>query len=173
MKNQFVDMPKKEDRDLIDDEYIDCIFGLIRHEKISEMEKYVQHGDVTCLEHSLCVSYRSYQVCKRLGFDYRSAARGGLLHDFFLYDWHGKKQYKGFHGFKHAKVALDNACMYFELNEKEKDIIRKHMWPLNLTLPKHRESYVVMIIDKYCALLETTNIGRRDITDSLRMLITY
>lgn len=164
---------KKEYRKPIDGEYLDCIFYLIQHEKIIELEKYVQHGDVTCLEHSLCVSYRSYQVCKRLGFDYRAAARGGLLHDFFLYDWHGEKPYKGFHGFKHAMIALNNACMYFELNDKEKDIIRKHMWPLNLTLPKYKESYVVMLMDKYCALLETTNIGRRDIIDALNRLISY
>ena len=76
-----------ENLDQIDNEYFNCIRDLISHTKVEELLEYVHHGDVSVLEHSLHVSYRSYQLCKSLGFDYRAAARGGLLHDFFLYDW--------------------------------------------------------------------------------------
>ena len=34
------------------------------------------------------------------------------------------------------------------------DIIVKHMWPLTVTLPKYRESYIVTLADKYCATSE-------------------
>jgi uncharacterized protein len=44
------------------------------------------------------------------------------------------------------------------MNNIEKDIIEKHMWPLTLRLPRYKESYVVLMVDKYCALTETLNL---------------
>jgi len=138
-------------------EYEECVRDLIQHEIVLSMRDFIQHGNTSCLEHSLYVSYSSYLICKRLGFDYRSAARGGLLHDFFLYDWHGEKPYKGLHGFIHANIALQNANKYFNLNEREKDIIQKHMWPLTIRLPRYKEAFVVSLADKYCATAEIAN----------------
>ena len=35
-------------------------------------------------------------------------------------------------------------------------MIEKHMFPLNITaLPKYRETLVIVLVDKYCGLLET------------------
>lgn len=140
-------------------EYESCIRDLIQHEMIRSMRNFVQHGGVNCLEHSLYVSYTSYMICRRLGFDYSSAARGGLLHDFFLYDWHIRKPYKGLHGFAHPDIALQNANKYFNLNDREKDIIQKHMWPLTLRLPGCKEAFVVLLADKYCASIEGIKPG--------------
>ncbi|MGN0588495.1 MAG: hypothetical protein ACI4KO_03080, partial [Ruminiclostridium sp.] len=54
-----------------------------------------------------------------------------------------------------------NAVRNFRLNKKELDIIRTHMWPLTLRkLPKHRESWLVCIVDKYCSILETLKINK-------------
>lgn len=139
------------------EDYKKCISELIQHEKVESMKNFIQHGDITCLQHSLTVSYYSYHICRVLGFDYNSAARGGLLHDFFLYDWHDKKPEEGLHGFVHPQIALKNAKKHFKLNELEKDIIQKHMWPLTLRFPKYKEAYVVSFVDKYCAALETFN----------------
>lgn len=125
------------------------------------MKNFMQHGDINCLEHSLYVSYTSYLICRWLRFDYRSAARGGLLHDFFLYDWHITKPYRGLHGFIHPHIALENANKYFRMNEVEKDIIQKHMWPLTMSLPKYKEAFVVMLADKYCTLMEVINVRSR------------
>lgn len=137
-----------------DEEYEKCINDLIYHESVLSMENYIQHSDVSCLEHCIQVSYNSYRICKKLGFDYRSAARGGLLHDLFLYDWHVTKPKEGLHGFTHPTAALKNANKYFKLNELEKDIIQKHMWPLTMQLPRHKESFVIVFVDKYCAIKE-------------------
>jgi uncharacterized protein len=144
-----------------DAEYLDCISGLIDHEMVRSMKNYIQHSDIDCLEHSLYVSYSSYLVCRRMGLDYRSAVRGGLLHDFFLYDWHIAKPYRGLHGFAHPRIALRNANQYFHLNELEQDIISRHMWPLTITPPKYKEAYIVAAIDKYCAFMEIFNFGER------------
>ena len=53
--------------------------------------------------------------------------------------------------------ALNNADKYFKLNDVERDIILKHMWPLTVIPPKTMEGYVVMYVDKYCGFLETVN----------------
>lgn len=64
-------------------EYLECVADIIGHEAVRSMKRYNQHGGVDCLEHCLNVSVTRFRICKRLGLDYRSAARGGLLHDFF------------------------------------------------------------------------------------------
>jgi len=151
-------------------EYEKCISDLIQNETVRSMEKYIQHSNVTCLEHSIYVSYSSYLICKGLGLDYQSAARGGLLHDFFLYDWHITKPQNGLHGFTHPGTALKNADEKFSLNEIEKDIIEKHMWPLTLGLPQYKESFIVSFVDKYCSLMEigfgnSCNFKSRNLND--------
>ena len=44
------------------------------------------------------------------------------------------------------------------LNEKEKDIITKHMWPVTIQFPKSIEGFVLTFVDKYCALSETFDV---------------
>jgi uncharacterized protein len=155
-------------------EYLDYISDLISHEMVRSMKNYPQHSATDCLEHNLYVSYSSYLICRRLGLDDRSAARGGLLHDFFLYDWHVKvkRPYEGLHGFVHPRIALRNANQYFQLNELEQDIIVKHMGPLTITLPKHKEAFIVALADKYCAFMEICNFGERKNVRRLQSLLS-
>ncbi|QEH68775.1 HD domain-containing protein [Cellulosilyticum sp. ST5] len=124
---------------------------------IHQMKGYTQHGHTSCLDHSLLVAYYSYYLARRLHLstDYKSIIRGALLHDFFLYDWHEKGDRKGLHGFTHPKAALANAEKYFLLNDKEKDIILKHMWPLTIKPPRYKEAYIVSLADKCCSTMET------------------
>ncbi len=156
-------------------EYMDCIQDLIKHKKVRSMSNYIQHNNIDCLEHCLSVSYYSYLFCRYFGLDWRAAARGGLLHDFFLYDWHKKdrKNRRGLHGFTHPEIALQNAKRYFEINALEEDIIRKHMWPLTVRLPRYKESYIVIMIDKYCAMIEILRFNRRSSIKELRKLLFY
>ncbi len=153
----------EEGRILSDQNYYRMIRDLIQHPKVISMENYIQHGTTTCLTHCLQVSYAGYTMAKSLGWSessIRQTARGGLLHDFFLYDWHDYHTPKGVllpHGFTHPYVALKNAKRYFSLTRREKDIIVKHMWPLTVFLPRYKESYLIMAADKYCALRETVS----------------
>lgn len=140
-------------------EYKAIISDLLRHPAVLSMEEFIQHGDISCLSHSINVSYHSYIVCKYLKLDFSSAARGGLLHDLFLYDWHLPHPEKGLHGFTHPYTALENANKYFVLNHIEIDIIKKHMWPLTLKLPRCKEAFIVCFVDKYCALTESLKRG--------------
>ena len=51
-------------------------------------------------------------------------------------------------------LHLRNAERDFALSEIERDIIEKHMFPVNIKPPRHKESYIVTIADKICALRE-------------------
>lgn len=157
----------------VEPEYLDCISDLICNEKVKAMKSFMQHGETDCMAHSLYVSYISYLACRRLGFDFRSAARGGLLHDFFLYDWHREKPYKGLHGFRHPGIALKNADRYFSLNKLEKEIIIRHMWPMTIIPPVHKEAYVVLMADKYCSFMESTKLNGKKHIQRLQLLLPY
>jgi len=134
------------------------IVSVIKKEEMFRELKNFQHHNSSIFAHSMSVAWLSYRICRALNLDFESAARGGLLHDFFLYDWREYKKDKSNknHGRNHPYVALRNASDCFELNEREKDIIVKHMWPKSFKMPKYAESYVVNVADKVCAAAEFT-----------------
>ncbi len=138
-----------------DTEFIEIIAEIIKNETVQEMKLYRQHYETSCFDHCLVASYYCYQFCKKHHLDYISCARAAMLHDLFLYDWRKRQDgRKGLHAFTHPKTAYENASQLFDLNEKEKDIILKHMWPITFSFPKYRESFVLTLVDKRCALNE-------------------
>lgn len=148
----------------LNDEYISCISDLLENNMIHDLDNYVHHLNYSRLEHCLHVSYLSYMVCKKRGLNYPAAARGGLLHDFYFYDSRHDKPERGIHCLCHPAIALENAEKHFQLNEVERDIIAKHMWPVTLKPPKYQESFVVTFLDKYCAAREfARSVGRYEI----------
>lgn len=147
--------------------YLKSVEDLIRHPQILSMKQYPHHGQVDCYEHSLRVSYVAYQLGLKLRMDARSLARGGMLHDFYLYDWHIKGERKGLHGFTHAKRSLMNARQYFSLTKLEEEIIKGHMWPLNPGLPTYPETYILMLADRYCTLSESLRDMKKTLKSKL------
>ncbi len=130
---------------------------ILRSSNMQAERNFMQHGTTDCFTHSICVAYMALKVAEVLHIkkiDKKSLVRGCLLHDFFLYDWHDKETACKFHTLMHPIVALKNAEQEFELNQIERDIIRKHMFPLCFPLPKYRESYIITIADKCCAASE-------------------
>lgn len=138
-------------------EFNNLISDLLTNDTVQQMSQYIQHGDTTTLQHCINVAYYNYRICKKLSWNTRAAARAGLLHDLFLYDWHHYDRHKGelWHGANHPKLALANASKLFSLNMLESEMIEKHMFPVTLSLPRHKETYVIVLVDKYCGLLET------------------
>ena len=138
------------------DEFYKIVYDIINNDVVLEMKKYRQHSNVDCFMHCLNVSYTCYKVAKKLGLDYVAIARAGMLHDLFLYDWHDEKgDRKGFHAFTHGRCACHNAMKLFDLNKKEQDMIKKHMWPVTPIPPKSVEGFILTFVDKYCAMKET------------------
>ena len=50
--------------------------------------------------------------------------------------------------------ACANAANVTDITMLERDMIEKHMWPATRPMPKYKETYIITIIDKYCAVLE-------------------
>lgn len=136
-----------------DVEYLELVKNILSNEEFDRLKEIEHHG-TTRFCHSLKVSYFSYQVSKVLHLDYQEVARAGLLHDFFLSDPDRTKKERFLSTFTHPKYAVLNACKYFDLTDKEKNIIESHMFPLYISLPKYAESWIVSSVDKVVGTYE-------------------
>lgn len=132
-----------------DQEYLSLVADLLEQPAVQKLANYTQHHHSDRLQHSIAVSFDSYELAKKMKLDYKSVARAGLLHDLFYYDWRTTKFNLGSHAFIHPRVALRNAEKITDLNAMEKDIILKHMFGATLALPKYRESLLVSLVDAY------------------------
>ena len=114
---------------------IKAILSEVRTDKKSHFKQtsgFVQHGNTSVMKHCISVAYVSLMIAKKLHIkvDRKALVRGALLHDYFLYDWHEKNKEHSLHGFKHPYFALRNASRDFRLNDIEKNVIVRHMFPL-------------------------------------------
>ncbi len=136
-------------------DYMQLVEDILNNDNFNKLKRFKHHG-VDRFTHSIHVSYHSYKIAKALRLDYKSAARAGLLHDFFLVNNQQiKKKDRIKVLIKHPKFALYNSKELFNLNKKEENIIISHMFPFNLRLPKYIESIIVNVVD------DTTSIGER------------
>lgn len=138
-------------------EYYNIIYEILKNKEFQKRKYYKHHGNISVYDHSLAVSKLSYRIAKKLNLDYRSAAIGGLLHDFYKKPWQEnteKQKLLQKHGFTHAKEAMINSHLYFPMlmSPKIDNIIERHMFPLNKIPPKYKESWVVTFADKYVSL---------------------
>ncbi|MBP3746477.1 MAG: HD domain-containing protein [Ruminococcus sp.] len=145
-------------KELLFTDYYPMICDIIGSDKLDELKNITHHISTTRFQHCVNVSYYSYIVCRKLHLNARSAARAGLLHDLFYYD---RKEYNSLrekgqpsHSAMHSAQAAENAAEVTSISPLERDIIEKHMWPMTRPLPKYKETYIITVIDKYCAVLE-------------------
>lgn len=122
-----------------------------KNKKFKKMKKEIHHG-TSRLDHTERVAKLSYKVAKIFKCDYTSATRGALLHDFFLNEELESITIKRLRN--HPYLAYQNAKKYFNINDKEKDIILVHMFPITFKKPKYKESYIVSLSDKAVSFYE-------------------
>ena len=134
-------------------QYMNIIRDYINNENFQKIKEIEHHG-ITRFDHSLKVSYYSYKITKALKLDYEETAVGGLLHDFFINDndWSKKQQLESY--FTHPKLALKTATEEFNLSVKQQDMIKSHMFPAGISVPKYMESWIVSLVDKFVATEE-------------------
>ena len=141
--------------------FLECVSPLLDSSEVKQMKRWRHHFSVTCYEHSLFVSYVAFRLARRLGWDYRAAARAGLLHDLYLYDPADRSAHPGNQCLDHPVAALRNAqALCPDLSRREANAILTHMWPLAVHLPRCREAVVVNLADKICATLEVIHLYR-------------
>ncbi len=137
-------------------EFTQITHEILFHEEFMKLRDFYHHTH-HIYDHVVRVAFLSYSAAKLLGLDYVSAARGGLLHDFFLYDWRERKETDGKrsqHGKEHPHIALENSRKHFSVNEKEHDIIVKHMFPKAGSMYRYSESFIVSTMDKVSTVYE-------------------
>lgn len=134
---------------------------ILKSKKVKSQKQFIQHGNVSVYDHTYSVAVLSLYLADKLNInvDEKSLVRGALLHDYFLYDWHVKDKTHRLHGYTHANTALKNAKRDFKINKIEENMIKCHMFPLNLfSIPKYKEAKILCICDKLCAISETLPI---------------
>ena len=131
---------------------------ILASEGMQKSRAFVQHGTQSIYDHSLHVTSMCIRLSRKfhIRIDERALVRGALLHDYFLYDWHedGHK----WHGFHHAATSLKNARRDFEIGQIEADMIWCHMFPLNLRVPRCRESWILCVADKISSVAELSPV---------------
>ncbi len=137
-------------------EFFSIVEPYIKNELIQNMKSLKGHnGGINRYEHSISVAYKSFKICKKLGLDVNDAAIGGILHDVGIYNDINNKFEKAMDVIKHPKYSLHLANTSFDVNKKQANIIKSHMWPVCLfSIPKSFEALVVNAVDKYCATAE-------------------
>lgn len=140
-----------------DTEFLSYVKDILENDEFKKRKDYHHHHNMSVYEHSLYVSYKSYKIAKKRNLDAKSAAIGGLLHDFYYNDWQLSKEKKPFfkkHGFIHAREAYQNANENFPqlMNKKIENIILRHMFPLNIRPPKYKEAWIITYVDKISSL---------------------
>lgn len=143
----------------LDDDFKKIAEPIITTENYIKQRALIQHGKISVYAHQLDVAYRCYKYAKKHpSLKMKELVRAALLHDYFLYDWHDKKKFprKGLHGFTHPKSSALNAIRDYDITPFEAKLIRSHMFPLTLFhIPTSKEAWVLTIMDKKCALIET------------------
>ena len=141
-----------------DEEYLYIIDHILKNNEFQKMST-IKHHNTTRMNHSLKVSYYSYKIAKSLRLDYEDVARGGLLHDFYIEEIRKCNKIKDkilLFSTKHPSEAVMNASNNFELSEKEINIIKSHMFPVDYRIPKYAESWIVSLVDKVLSFGEVS-----------------
>ncbi len=140
---------------MFDSEYLDITNKIFENNEFKKLKYEVHHINSNRLDHSICVSKKTYKVCKKFNLDYKSATKAALLHDFFFDDeFFNKKDQM----LNHPKKAVENSLKITDLTDKEINIIESHMYPIGKKLPKYKESVIVNAIDDYVSIKERVSL---------------
>lgn len=130
--------------------------------ELAAMKTTPQHKGNTSFAHCIGVTTLAFRIATklRLRVDMRSLVHGAMMHDFYLYDTETMPYSDYRHSLIHPKLSLENAEKVVHLNDRERNIILSHMWPIpGAPLPRCREAWLVCLADKICAWREMH--GRR------------
>lgn len=152
----------------IDEEFYNIIKPILENEEFQKTKEITHHG-ITRFNHSLRVAYFSYKITKALRLDYKETTEAALLHDFFLDDVENENAIAKLR--KHPNYAVNKATQYFDLSNKQIDIIEKHMFPITFRPPKYMESWIVDLVDDGAAVYEKFYSFRRELTTAMTFLL--
>lgn len=134
------------------EEFDILIKDIIENPNFKELDLEMHHG-ISRAQHSYRVAEGVYKMTKKLHMNYEEATRAALLHDFYFnYQLEDNGEVKNL--VEHPSMAVLNASKYYELSERQKNMIESHMFPLCKVMPKYKESFCITIVDKVVAFYE-------------------
>ena len=134
-------------------EFHAIIDPLISDRRIQQLKQFSHHIRTTRYDHSLHVALVTYRLCHFFHANTLEAVQAAMMHDLFFYEWRDHRDI-GPHTKVHPIVACENAKQILPLTPLMEDAIVNHMWPLSGQRPSYIESWIISIVDKYCAAIE-------------------
>ncbi len=134
------------------EEFERIIKDIDTNENFRELDNEMHHG-ISRYGHAYRVAKGVYSITKNLGFRYEEATRAALLHDFY-FDYQLEENGPVKNLVEHQNMALLNADKYYDLTDRQKNMIESHMFPMCKVLPKYKESICLTIVDKAVAIYE-------------------
>ena len=151
-------------------EFNSLIQPIVENEEFLKTKNIKHHG-LTRYDHSRRVAYFSYLVTKFLRLDYKETTEAALVHDFFTDE---VKEKNGLARLRqHPTCAVENAKKYFELSDKQEDIIKTHMFPVTFTPPKYLESWIVDLVDDAASIYERATTMKDSIKTAASFIFVF
>ena len=144
---------------------------ILAHPLFLQLRSCPHHGGENSLYiHSVDTAKCAYRLARRFRLKedrVRALTRAALLHDFFGYDWQSERhkrymhRYSGWergrhmHAFIHGSHAAHRAGRMFGLDQRQKDAIASHLFPL-ASWPRSSEAWLLTLADKMVASREVS-----------------
>lgn len=160
------------------DEWMLIVEEILLNKEFQKRKLFMHHHNLSVWDHSILVSFRSFELARFFGADERVCAIAGLLHDFYSQVWLStpeveeleggkyatlmkeKKPFYKMHAFTHANDASLNYVKFFPQLENKKitNSIKRHMFPLTLIPPRYKEGFIITIVDKFNSVHELPSL---------------
>ena len=124
---------------------------------ILKMKEIPMHRGSNCYIHSFKVTKYAVKraLKKKKTYNLKDVIVGCVLHDYYLYDWRVEHDKRKKHGSQHPLIAEKNAKRDFDISPEVSEIIKTHMWPINLKqYPHSKEAKLVDFADDVIATIE-------------------
>ena len=145
----------------IDDEQKEKLENLyqsfLNNEKILRMKDISMHRGSNCYIHSFKVAKKAIKKSiNKKNINLEVVLIGAILHDYYLYDWRQDRSKLKKHAKNHPGIAINNAINDFDISDDVKNVIKTHMWPINIkAFPNTKEAKIVSLSDKAVTIRES------------------
>ena len=143
---------------------------IFRSELFHKAEITKHHCGYTIANHEIHVCVTALLLVAALSaigmhFHVCELVRGIMCHDLGLVGRYDGKFHSGPDcAFRHPVESEKEAKkLCKDLTPREADVIKKHMFPLSKTgIPSYRETWLITVADKWCAVTEGLHISRKN-----------
>ena len=142
----------------------DLYQSFLHDERVLRMKEISMHRGSNCYEHSFKVAKKAIKRAlrhKEETVNLEVVLIGAILHDYYLYDWRKDRARLKKHGKNHPGIAIKNAIRDFNISEEVVNVIKSHMWPINIkTFPNTKEARIVSLADKSVTIGESLSFKK-------------